>query len=342
MAYHHAEGYRRLESCEIAAVADVVPENAEAFATTHDIPADAVYDTHLDMLEEMDLDIVSISVPPALHADITIDCIRAGVDAVHCEKPMDLTWGGSRRMAQEAWRRDVQLTFNHQRRFDPVWRRAKELIDEGIVGKVRQVATATPNLYDWGTHSLDLCGMYAGDPSPEWVLGNIDYREEQVYFGAHNENHVVAHWKYENDIHGLATTTSPGGPLVGCFHRIEGDEGEIRVKPMDRDAELIYRQDGAGWETDPVEQPDDWENTISQAIEHIVECVDSGEESELSARRALNGTELIFGTWESARRRGRVDFPLEIDDNPLEEMVESGALTPEPGGERYAGRESTE
>ena len=39
---------------------------------------------------------------------------------------------------------------------------------------------------------------------------------------------------------------------------------------------------------------------------------------------------MIFGAWESARRRGRVEFPLDIEDNPLEAMVESGELTPEP------------
>jgi hypothetical protein len=43
----------------------------------------------------------------------------------------------------------------------------------------------------------------------------------------------------------------------------------------------------------------------------------------------LQATELIFASWESARRRGRVDLPLEIEDNPLEDMVEAGQLGPE-------------
>jgi hypothetical protein len=51
----------------------------------------------------------------------------------------------------------------------------------------------------------------------------------------------------------------------------------------------------------------------------------------MEVERCLPATALIFGAWESVRRRGRVDVPLEMDieDNPLEDMVERGVLTPE-------------
>lgn len=38
-------------------------------------------------------------------------------------------------------------------------------------------------------------------------------------------------------------------------------------------------------------------------------------------------TELIFATYESARRRARVHLPLDIEDSPLVSMLESGDLT---------------
>jgi hypothetical protein len=38
---------------------------------------------------------------------------------------------------------------------------------------------------------------------------------------------------------------------------------------------------------------------------------------------------LIFSSYESSRRRGRVDLPLAIDDSPFLAMVESGAVTVE-------------
>ncbi|PSQ01446.1 hypothetical protein BRC92_10695 [Halobacteriales archaeon QS_4_69_31] len=70
-----------------------------------------------------------VSVPPAVHAEVVVEAVYEGdLDAIHCEKPMDLTWGGARRMAEAAWRQDVQLTFNHQRRFKPSWVAARERV----------------------------------------------------------------------------------------------------------------------------------------------------------------------------------------------------------------------
>ena len=58
----------------------------------------------------------------------------------------------------------------------------------------------------------------------------------------------------------------------------------------------------------------------------MIDALRSGRESELSARRALNATEIIFAIYESSRRRGRVDLPLTIADNPLAAMVDAGQL----------------
>jgi hypothetical protein len=46
----------------------------------------------------------------------------------------------------------------------------------------------------------------------------------------------------------------------------------------------------------------------------------------MSARRALRATELIFATYESSRRRGRVELPLTIEDSPLLAMIEAGVV----------------
>jgi len=67
---------------------------------------------------------------------------------------------------------------------------------------------------------------------------------------------------------------------------------------------------------------------IDLAIADIVQSLATGQTSELAAENALNATEIIFAGYESARRRGRVDLPLDIEDNPLESMVDDGQLSP--------------
>jgi len=341
MAYHHATGYEKVDECDIVACADVVPENARAFADEFGIDDAGVYEDYEVMLEEVEPDIVSICVPPAIHADIAVDCIRSGVvEAIHCEKPMADTYGGAKLMTQEARRHDVQLTFNHQRRFSDAVRTAKDLLDAGEIGELERVEFSAPvGIFDYGSHSFDLCNYFNDETPGEWVLGQIDYSEENVLFGSHNENQAIVHWEYQNGVHGVAASdsTGTGGPASAfhCHNRLIGTDGVIEVGPESEDDDeelpaLRIRRDGEGWEN--IETEDGlhgWE-FVDRAIAENVRCLREGETPELGAENALNATELIFATWESSRRRGRVDLPLSIEDNPLEAMVESGELDPVP------------
>ncbi|WP_459191134.1 Gfo/Idh/MocA family protein [Halosimplex sp. J119] len=329
MGYHHARNYEKLPECEVVACADLVRENAEAFAETFDIPDERVFEDYGRLLETVEPDVVSVTVPPAAHADIVVDCARAGVSAIHCEKPMAATWGGAREMVRECDEHDAYLTFNHQRRFKPSWRVANELLENGRIGDLQRVEMWAPNLFDWGTHCFDMLGKYVDEAAPEWVLAGLDYSEENVFFGAHNENQAVVTWKYENGVDGFAQTGSPDG-VVPARLRLLGTKGTIEVDPLDEESELRVRAvDDDGWV-----EPDLPEWDINERVmRDVIGALETGEQSELCAENARNATELIFGAWESVRTRGRVEFPLEIDDNPLEAMIESGELTPVPSDE---------
>lgn len=343
MAYHHATAYENLEDCNLVACADIVPENAKAFANEFGITDANVYQNYKTLLQEVAPDIISICVPPAIHKEITVNCIRSGVvDAIHCEKPMADTYGSARLMAQEARRHNIQLTFNHQRRFSDAVRTAKDQLDAGAIGDLQRVEFSAPvGIFDYGSHSFDLCNYFNDETPTKWVLGQVDYSEENILFGTHNENQAIVHWEYENGVHGIAASdsTGTGGPAsaIACHNRLIGTAGTIEIGPeSENDKELPalrIRQNGSKWES--IETEDglhQWE-FIDRAIAENIRCLQDGEQPELGAENALNATELIFAVWESSRRRGRVDLPLEIEDNPLSAMIESGDLTPEPVGE---------
>lgn len=330
MNYFHGEGYEKLDNCDLVACADVEPDNAAAFAERFDIEEDNTYEDYEEMLAEVAPDVVSISVWPDIHADVVIDCAKtASVDAIHCEKPMDLTWGGARQMSQVCWRQDVQLTFNHMRRFKPTWVEARDLVRSGAVGDVERLELSPGNIYDGGTHLIDFASDIVGDVPAEWVIGQVDYREENLWFGSHNENQAYGLWEYENGVEGVVST-GEGSSLVPAKMRIHGSDGVLDIAPADEDSgnTLRWRRHGEDtWERKTVEEGR-WTDPVHDAVEHAIDCLERDTEPSIGARNALVATEIIFGLWESSRRRGRVDFPLEIDDNPLHDMVESGALDP--------------
>ena len=328
MAYEHAAAYEKLDSCRLVACADIVRENAAAFAETHGIPEQSIFEDYQEMLATVEPDIVSICTPPATHADLVVGAAESGVlDAIHCEKPMALTWGGARRMAAACEAADVALTFNHMRRFGDPFRDAKALLDDGAIGDLQRIEYNWGNFYDNGTHAIDLCNYFNDERPAEWVIGQLDYREEEVYFGTHNENQMLASWEYDNGVYGMAAT----GPATGINEgdwRLVGADGFMDVHLTD---DLAVRVRGANGNTEKrYDALARGESCIDRAIADVVDAVDTGRTSELCAANALHATEIIFAGYESVRRRGRVDLPLEIDDNPLESMVSSGTLDPQP------------
>ena len=330
MAYRHGEAYREIGGCDLIACADIVRENAEDFADEFDIDDGRVFEDFEAMLEATEPDIVSICTPVPTHADLVVGAAETGIPgAIHCEKPMADTWEGSKRMAKVAEENGVQLTFNHQRRFDPTWQEASRLVSEGTIGEVERVEMAGKNLYDFGSHLVDLCNHFVGECGAEWVLGQVHYDEEDVRYGVHNENQGLAIWSYGNGVHGLASTGyGSGADAIGAHHRILGSEGVVEVAPDDADdVDVRYKTDaGEGWETIETER----EFAIKRAIAHAIDCLESGEDPVISADHALRATEIIFAAWESARRRGRIELPLEEGGNALTEMVEAGELSPAP------------
>ncbi len=332
MAHQHAQAYRALpDVCDIVACADISEENARGFAEMWGVPADGVFTSVEAMLAKVPLDVVSVCVWPHLHAPLVIQAACAGVKAIHCEKPMADTWGNCRLMAQECERRGVRLTFNHQRRFGKPFREAHRLLAQGVVGDLRRVEFGAGNLYDYGSHNFDLSGYYAGEQPARWVMAQIDYRTENFVFGTHNENSAHALWRYDNGVHGVAATGA-AGDLIGCHNRIVGSEGEIEVGAREPGAPVLrYRKTGGAWDAvDCGKEGLHGPGYIECALADVLAAVREDRVSELCARNALNATELIFGSWESVRRRGRVDLPLTISDNPIAAMVAAGDLTPAP------------
>lgn len=352
MAYRHAAAYRKLDDCDLVACADIVRENAEAFADYFGISAEGVFEDYAEMVREARPDVVSVCVPPQFHAPVVIGLAETGVpSAIHCEKPMASTWAECHEMVRICDEHGVKLTINHQRRFGGPFRKAKELLDAGEIGDLRRIEFTDQNLYDAGSHLFDLAGYFTDHATAEWVLAAVDYHEENIWFGAHNENQALAQWRYGNGVYGLASTGSDGD-FVGCYLRLRGTEGVIEIG-VDNGPALRIQRSGA-WKTvdtggESIHKPGlpgglrgllrgvvrrfrtdgdglDAPSYIDRSIADVVRAVREDEESELAGRNALQGTELIFACWESARRRGRVTLPLDIDDNPLEEMVESGEL----------------
>lgn len=321
MSNFHARGYRTSPDAEIVALADIDLDNARAFQAEHG--GDALYADYHEMLDKEHLDIVSISTWPRLHAEMVIAAAQAGVKAIHCEKPMAPSFGEARRMVEVCEANGVQLSFNHQRRFGEPFRKAKELLEGGTIGALQRLEGACDNLFDWGTHWFDMMFFLNGETPAEWVIGQIDMRDSKRIFGTLIEGQGISYFRFQNGVFGLLLT---GFGSSGYGIRLTGSEGVIEIG-FSQEEPLRMRGAGDGaLKVIPVREGIHGMDYVERGVHDLIDALKTGREPELSGRRALRATEIIFATYESSRRRGRVDLPLEIDDSPLLAMVADGTL----------------
>jgi predicted dehydrogenase len=324
----HAAGYKASADCQIVAAADIKAENLEAFCQTHNVPQR--YLDYQDMLAKEALDIVSVTVWPHLHFPISVAAAQAGVKAIHCEKPIALNWGEARQLINICREHNVQLTFNHQRRFGQPFRRAKALLDSGTIGQLTRMEAFCPDLFDWGTHWFDMMFMYNDETPAEWVIGQIDIRGHRNVFGVIHEGQGLSHIQWSNGVQGLLIA---GGQTMAkaretvAANRLIGSEGVIEVGVREG-PQLRYHNlaSGGRWQEVAMTDTIHGQQHHIDAILDVVEALKNRREPELSGQRALRAAELSFASYESSRRRGRVDLPLDIEDSPLPAMLDAGDL----------------
>ena len=83
----HISEYKQMEDVEIVAGADLVPGKAEAFFRDNGVEGVRCYPSHKEMLDNEELDAVSICTYNRTHAECAIYALKKGVN-VMLEKPM--------------------------------------------------------------------------------------------------------------------------------------------------------------------------------------------------------------------------------------------------------------
>jgi myo-inositol 2-dehydrogenase/D-chiro-inositol 1-dehydrogenase len=128
----HAENLMvRIPQAELAAVSDIRLEAAEGVAAELSVPA--AYEDHRHILEDESVDAVLICSSTDTHAQIIEDCAQAGKH-IFCEKPIALDLHTIDRALEAVDRAGVKLQIGFNRRFDPNFRRARELVAAGRIG----------------------------------------------------------------------------------------------------------------------------------------------------------------------------------------------------------------
>ena len=142
-------------------------------------------------MDDEEITAVSVCTPNNVHADISIDFMRAGKHVL-CEKPAARTYDEALRMQKVQHETGKILNIGVVNRFNDGVNKIKNIIDSGELGEIYHVyasfrahrsipglggAFTTKEiagggaLIDWGVHFLDIVMYCCQDPKPLTVTG---------------------------------------------------------------------------------------------------------------------------------------------------------------------------
>lgn len=128
----HKNAIKENNQCCMVAVCDVVREKAEELAMETEAK---VYTDYKEMAAEVEMDAVILNLPHYLHKEVTIYFLERKIPVL-VEKPMALNVRECDEMIAAAKANDTLLAVGHVYRYTGFYRKVKEIIEQGTLGKL--------------------------------------------------------------------------------------------------------------------------------------------------------------------------------------------------------------
>jgi len=334
----HIPSYMKNEDAEIIYFCDIDRERAEKAVKEYGCGT-AITD-YRELLNDPEVDAVSICTPNNVHASIAIECMRAGKHVL-CEKPAARTYAEALEMQKVQHDTGVTLNIGVVNRFNTSVNMIKNMIQNGELGELYHVYVSfraqrsIPGLggdfttkavsgggvlIDWGVHYLDIVMYCAGDPEPRTVSGQAFSK-----LGKDMKNYAYLNmWagppKYDGTydvddfVTGMIRTSGPTISLNGAWAQnigigetyidFLGDKAGIRLQ-YGADFKLYSAQNGALLETIPQFKEG---NHFQNEIDSFIQCIQTGEKLPSHIDTVILSSKIIQGIYDSSDNGREISF----------------------------------
>lgn len=259
----------------IAAVADEIPERLREVASELGCRA---YDNFDALISDPDVELVIVATYNYLHAEHTAKALKAGKHAL-CEKPFGLSVSDADSIIAAAKASKRKVFPFQQRRYEPDFRKVKEIVDSGILGEIVHIRICWQDFsrrWDWqttreraggalnnnGPHLLDHAMLLFGDKMPKvWAearrclcSGDAEDHLKVILSGAGRptvEFELTSVWAYPQD---RWTVCGTRGGLRGGARKLEWkwvDFDALPPRPLDMrpTPDRSYNHEKLPWQT---------------------------------------------------------------------------------------------
>jgi myo-inositol 2-dehydrogenase / D-chiro-inositol 1-dehydrogenase len=246
---------QNVPDAEIKAIADVNLAEAKKLAERFHIPS--ATDKYTDILNNKEIDAVLICSPTNTHAQYIVESARAGKH-IFCEKPVDLNLATIQNAIDVVEKAGVKLMIGFNRRFDPNFRKVKQMVIDGKIGEphilkitsrdpapppAEYVAVSGGMFLDMTIHDFDMARYIVGSEVEEvYVAANV--LVDKKIGEAGDVDTAVITLKFKNGAMGVIDNSRKA--VYGYDQRVEifGSKGMVKVENNTPDNHNYYNESG--------------------------------------------------------------------------------------------------
>lgn len=301
MGYNHARVYYKMENANLIAVSDVSENILKKVSKKYDAKG---YTDYKELLEDPEIEVVSVCVPTTFHHGIVMEAIAHGKHVL-VEKPIAVTLKEAEEMIAAAKEKGVLLATGHVERFNPAVQKAKELIDNDVIGDIvstsaKRVGPFPPRIKDVGVtidlaiHDLDVM-YYLIEEDVTQVYGTMGSILDKCEF----EDHAEIMVNFENDATGILEVNWLT-PYKRRQIEVTGTDGIISVDYIEQSIDVYgkFAQDIEIKHEEP----------LKEELKSFLSSVVNGEEPVISGEDGLNALKMVIAATKSSQQHKPISF----------------------------------
>ena len=321
----HIPEYAANSNAEVYGFYDINQARAEELAKKYGGKA---YTSYEELLADPEIVAVSVCAANHAHAEISIAALKAGKHVL-CEKPMAVTLEECEAMVAAAKESGKYLMIGQNQRLAKAHAKAKELIEQGAIGKVLTFRTifghggpetwsidpganvwffdktkaAMGAMADLGIHKTDMIQYVLGTKivKTQAVLTTLDKKDATGNLIGVDDN-AICIYQMENGVIGTMTASWTYYAAEDNTTVIYGTKGELRLYDDPKYSVQQINADGTrvDYQIDQIQTNDN--QTASGIIDLFVDCLVQNKEPEISGADVLHAMKAVFASIESSAK----------------------------------------
>lgn len=325
----HAVNMSKMPDVRIKYISDLYIESVRPWA--EGLGIEKITNEYVEILQDEEVEAVLVCSPTPTHVSLIKEAAKAGKH-IFCEKPISLNMEETMEALEYVKSHGVNLQIGFNRRFDPHFRRAFDVVQSGGIGDihivkitsrdpapppVEYIKTSGGLFIDMAIHDFDMARFIVGSEVEEvYVQGAI--RIEPACKEVGDVDTAITTLKFKNGV--IAVIDNSRKAVYGYDQRLEvfGSKGCITIDNDRSTTAMVLTEDGVMIDKPKYFFLERYQEAYIREIEAFIQSVQSNELPPVSGEDGLQAEKVAHAARVSFQEHRPVIVEKENLGKPLE------------------------